>query len=93
LRFSRLEFLVEAGLGDATDPNPQIMLRQSSDFGKTFNNELQTGLGGVGEFSQRVMFWRLGSARGKVFEVTTTARTPVRITDAYLVIQPSTERG
>jgi hypothetical protein len=91
LRFSRLELLVQAGLGNAEDENPQIMLRQSSDFGQTWGNETQTSLGRVGEFSQPVIFWRIGQARGKVFEVTTTARTPVRITDAYLHIMPSTE--
>lgn len=91
LRFSRLELLVEAGLGDDTDPNPQLMLRQSSDFGKTWGNEIQAPLGRTGEFSERVIFWRIGQARGRVFEVTTTARTPVRITDAYLRILPSTE--
>lgn len=91
LRFSRLELLVQAGLGDDEDPNPQIMLRQSSDFGQTWGNETQQSLGRVGEFSHRVMFWRIGQARGKVFEVTTTARTPVRITDAYLRVLPSTE--
>lgn len=91
LRFSRLELLVEAGLGNEDDPNPQIMLRQSSDFGKTWGNELQQPLGEVGRFNDRVIFWRIGQARGRVFEVTTTARTPVRITDAYLHIMPSTE--
>jgi len=91
LRFSRLELLVQAGLGDADDPNPQIMMRQSSDFGQTWGNELQMPLGAVGAFDQRVIFWRIGQARGKVFEVTTTARVPVRITDAYLHILPSAE--
>ncbi len=92
LRFSRLELLVNAGSGDVSDPNPQIMMRQSSDFGQTWGNELEQPIGPVGDFSNRVIFWRIGQARGKVFEVTTTARTPVRITDAYLIVMPSTER-
>lgn len=91
LRFSRLELLVQAGLGDDTDPNPQLMLRMSGDFGQTWGSELMQPLGKTGEFSQRVIFWRVGQARGRVFEVSTTARTPVRITEAYLHVLPSTE--
>lgn len=91
LRFSRLELLVNAGSGNEDDPNPQIMLRQSADFGKTWGNELQQPIGPVGDFSNRVIFWRIGQARGRVFEVTTTARTPVQITDAYLKVERSTE--
>lgn len=91
LRFSRLELLVNAGSGSEDDPNPQIMLRQSGDFGQTWGTETQAPIGPVGDFSNRVIFWRVGQARGRVFEVTTTARTPVRITDAYLRILPSTE--
>lgn len=93
LRFSRLELLIQMGLGNADDPNPQIMLRMSTDWGQTWGNELQQSLGEVGRFTDRVIFWRVGQARGRVFEVTTTARTPVRITDCFLFIQPSTERG
>jgi hypothetical protein len=93
LRYSRFELLVESGLGTTSGAgeNPQIMFRQSSDFGKTWGNELQTSLGREGHFSERVMFWRIGQARGKVFEISTTAVTPARITDAYLRILKSTE--
>lgn len=93
LRFSRLEILVEAGLGTSTGAgeNPQLMFRSSSDFGKTWSNEQQQPLGKMGEFSERVIFWRVGQARGRVFEISTTATTPVRITDAYLRVQASTE--
>lgn len=94
LRYSRFEVLVESGLGTtggSAGDDPQLMFRQSADFGKTWGNELQTPLGKEGEFSQRVIFWRIGSARGKVFEISTTAVTPVRITNAYLRVQPSTE--
>jgi hypothetical protein len=93
LRFSRFELLVEAGLGTSTGAgeDPHLMFRQSNDFGKTWSNELQTSLGKIGQFSQRVIFWRIGQARGRVFEISTTATTPVRITDAYLKVAASTE--
>lgn len=93
LRYSRFEVLVEAGLGtsDPSEDDPQLLFRQSDDFGKNFGNELQASLGKIGETSQRVIFWRIGSARGLVLEVSTTAKTPVRISDAYLRVQPSAE--
>jgi len=93
LRYNRFEILAQMGLGTTSGDgdDPQMMLRQSSDFGATWGNELQASLGKIGEFSTRLIFWRIGSARGKVLEISTTATTPVRLTDAYLEMLPSTE--
>lgn len=90
LRYSRFEILVQAGLGSA-DEAPLLMMRMSRDFGQTWGNELMTSLGKMGQYEVRPLFWRVGQARGRVFEISTTADTPVRITDAYLRILPSTE--
>ncbi len=93
LRYAKLELLVESGLGTSTGAgvDPQIMFRQSPDFGQTWGNETQMSLGKIGEYSWRVIQRKLGQARGKVFEISTTAITPVRITDAYLQVLPSSE--
>lgn len=93
IRYSRLEILGQSGLGTSTGAgvDPIMMVRMSKDFGQTFGTEQQFSLGKIGRFDCRWTLWRLGQARGRVFEVSTTARTPVRLTDAYLRLQDSTE--
>lgn len=86
IRYSKFELLGEAGLGTSTGAgvDPILMLRLSNDFGKTFGTERQMQLGKIGAYAFRWITWQLGQARGRVFEVSTTAVTPVRITEAYL---------
>jgi hypothetical protein len=70
---SRLEVLMEAGVGlsSGQGSDPQIMLRWSED-GYTWSNEVSRGFGAQGEYSKRVIFNRLGSARNRMYEVSIT---------------------
>lgn len=70
---SRLELLMEAGTGliEGQGSDPQVMLRWSND-GYTWSNEVSRGFGAMGEYSKRVIFTRLGSARNRMYEVSIT---------------------
>lgn len=62
LPHDRLELIFETGVGDA-----QVMLEFSDDGGRTWSNEIWEGLGSTGEYAHRVMFYRLGSSRDRVY--------------------------
>jgi hypothetical protein len=70
---TRLELLMEAGVGlsSGQGSDPQVMLRWSDD-GYTWSNEVSRGFGAQGEYSKRVIFTRLGSARNRMYEVSIT---------------------
>lgn len=93
LFFDRFELLLESGLGTSSGQgeNPQVMLRLSNDGGRTFGNEISCSAGRTGAYEQRVIFWRLGMARNRVFEVTVSDPIPWRVTAAYLVVRKSAE--
>lgn len=70
-----LEVFLDAGnapiTGDGSDP--QMMLRISNDGGRTWPGEIWRSMGKQGEFAKRIRWGsRLGSARERVFEITTT---------------------
>lgn len=65
-----LEATFESGVGDLEIESPQIRLSTSKD-GKSFNDELSRGLGGIGEFNKRQIWYRLGRfPRMTVFKFT-----------------------
>lgn len=65
---SRLELVFEAGVGNLTETNPQVMLRWSDDRGKTWSNEKWRKLGAQGRYRQRSEWWRLGQSRSRTYE-------------------------
>ena len=67
--------------------DPQVMLRISNDGGKTWTEELWRSAGKLGEYTKRVSWNRMGSARRRVFEVTMTDPIPWKITGCYLESQ------
>lgn len=60
---SRLEIFIQAGVGNADCPNPQINLRLSRDGGNSWGAEFTMPMGQVGQFVTRVVFNRLGYYR------------------------------
>jgi hypothetical protein len=62
---------VETGMGLATGQgsNPQIMMRYSSDGGRTWSSELWITAGRQGEYRTRCKWSRLGVARDRVYEL------------------------
>lgn len=53
------ETYMESGVGNAEEPNPQIILQYSKDGGRTYSNELWRPMGAVGKYQTRAI-WRLG---------------------------------
>jgi len=62
------------GSGQGTDP--KAMLTFSNDGGFTFGNEHWADIGKIGQKNKRVIWRRLGAARGRVFKLTIS--DPVR---------------
>jgi hypothetical protein len=82
---------MEIGLGNTVDPgsNPQVMLRQSYDGGKTWGAEHWKSAGKIGEYKTRVIWNRLGRGRRRCFEVVVTDGVPWRLLGASVEIRES----
>lgn len=87
LFFDYLKILCQPGVGLMSgapeDVDPKLMLQVSNDYGETFGVERQASLGKVGKRDTRASWWLLGSGRGRVYRVRSSAAVPVRITAAF----------
>ena len=88
--FSKLTLDMEAGVGNDSEPDPQVWMRWSDDGGKTWSSTLTKSLGKVGEYRNKPDFNRLGSGRDRVFEVSTTANAKIVLQGAYLDLKAGT---
>jgi hypothetical protein len=90
--YGRLQLHMEVGLGlpSGQGSDPLAMLRWSNDGGQTWSQPLNASAGRIGEYAQRVIWRRLGSARDRVFEVSVSDPIPWRIVDAYLDVRVGT---
>jgi hypothetical protein len=70
--------------GDGNDRPPQVMLRWSDDYGKTWSNGRILDCGLAGEFRVRVIARRIGRWRNRIFELSGTDPIAWAIRDAYL---------
>lgn len=72
---SRLEMDIEAGVGIATGQgsDPQWMMRLSKDGGRTYTSlQKWRSAGAIGQNRTRLRWLKLGQARERVFEMTTS---------------------
>ena len=72
---SRLEMDIEAGIGIASGQgsDPQWMMRSSKDGGLTYTAlQKWRSAGALGQYRTRLRWLKLGQARTRVFELTTT---------------------
>lgn len=78
------EFKLDLEVGNHEIDNAQIYLRYSNDGGFTWSDLLKNDLGRKGDYSKRVIWRRLGSARDRVWEV--SINDPIRFTllNAYV---------
>jgi hypothetical protein len=64
-----LEFATGVGLdGSGQGTDPQVMLRVAKDGG-AYGREKWASLGGIGQYKQRVRFWRLGKGTDFLLEI------------------------
>jgi hypothetical protein len=66
--YHRLELEIESG----GVPNPEFALEVSDDGGRTFSPKITATAAGTAEYEQTVSWRRLGSARSRVFRVTSS---------------------
>lgn len=100
---NKLELDLEVGLGPQpplTDASgnpraPQIYMRYSDDSGHTWSDIMARDCGQAGEFRTRVIWWRLGRSRNRVYEFSCSDPIPWRIIEGYVDASPgfgATER-
>jgi hypothetical protein len=84
--YDQLEFLMQTGdIGSmAVGSEPMVMLRYSDDFGQTWSDEMEQGLGKQGNSDKRVLFDSLGSGRRRVFDFYGSDPCPTEIAGAWL---------
>ena len=63
---------------------PQVILRYSDNRGKTWSNQKVCGVGYAGEYNTRVVFFRLGVSRNRVYEMRVSDPVVWVLVDAYL---------
>lgn len=88
--FQSLTLDMEAGVGTDADDDPQVSLRWSDDGGHTWSNPLTASLGKIGEYKRRASFNRLGMARDRVFEVSTSAPVKIALQGAFVQMKAGT---
>jgi hypothetical protein len=91
-RFGNLEIDLQKGVVPSSQPGliPQMMARHSNDGGFTWSSEEWQSIGAGGEYGQRVIFRRQGSARDRVFEVAFTDATDLVMVNAYIEVVQGT---
>ena len=82
--YSKLQIDMDVGEGllSGQGSDPQIMLRISNDGGRTWGQERWVGAGKRGEYGHRAIWFRLGSGRDRVFEVSVSDPIPWRLVGA-----------
>ncbi len=88
---TRLQVDFFPGQGNTIPPgnDPQAMLRWSNDGGETWGNEHWTRIGKVGEYKNRAIWRRLGSARDRLYEVRVSDPVGRDIAGASLQMTPT----
>ena len=81
---ARLHAQVGVGLTTGQGADPQVMLRKSSNGGRTWGPELWRGLGAIGEYGTQVVWRRMGQAREPAWELTYTDPTVLGLNEFTL---------
>ena len=88
----RMQVYFEPGLGLVTGQgsDPEVMLRLSRDGGKTWGNTRTRTAGALGQYRTRIDYFRCGSGRSIVPEITVTDPIPWRLIDMYADVRRGT---
>lgn len=84
-----LDLETGVGLNTGQGSDPQVMLRLSDDGGRTWSEEMWTGMGATGEYPTRAAWWQLGQfgSQGRVMEVSISDPVKRSIMGAYAEVQ------
>lgn len=88
LRYKEIKLIMDVGNGLTTGQgsSPEVMIRWSNDYGRTWSNERRLGLGVSGDYTHSVVTRNCGSARSRIIEVSQTDPVPFHLIDAYAII-------
>jgi hypothetical protein len=88
---SRFEIVTEAAtdLAEGQGSDPEMMLAYSDD-GKVFTWLPSRKLGRIGEHKRRVVWWRLGQSRNRVYRAAYSEPIRRKIADSYLYVTDGT---
>lgn len=69
--FGRLELAFETGdaTGLLTSDAPEVSLRYSDDYGRSWGNPVTKPAGSTGQYDTFITWWQLGMARARTFEL------------------------
>ncbi len=85
LKWKKLKFILEFGttsLLTGQGSEPQLILKWSDDFGRTYGNERYLTLGQTGDFLAKAIKRNCGASRARVFELSITDPVPFILIDA-----------
>lgn len=82
--FSMFQVQMQTGVGTIECPNPMMMLRYSNDSGHTWSYESTSPIGRSGVYDGRAIWWRLGSGRNRVWEISMTDPVKFAVLGAVL---------
>lgn len=85
---SRLEVVLETGVGltSGQGSDPEIMLECSDDGGRTWRSFPNRRIGRIGEYSWRVVWHALGSARQRVYRMSVSDPVKVVVSETTLEV-------
>ena len=84
LKVYRVWLDIETGVGNASDPDPQVMLSVSKDGGHTFGTERLMAMGATGQYARRCYLNRLGQSYDWVFRFRISSPVKVVIMGGWL---------
>jgi len=89
--YSKFELIASVGIGLSGAEDPVAFLRISNDGGNTWSNEIPCSAGPQGDYQRRMVWWRLGAARDRVFEVSMTDAVEWALVDALIDFKPGAD--
>jgi len=86
---TRIKLGFEAGVGNDSSLDPQIEMRISRDWGKTFGTPLQRSMGQAGEYGNEATWSRNGISKSVALRFTVTDDVELTITGAWAEFETS----
>lgn len=87
---SRTEVLIQAGVGNADQPVPALVLQWSDDYGNSWSSGLSLAMGAATAYLTRLFVNRLGRSRDRVYRVYTDDPVIVALVDGILFAEKGT---
>lgn len=86
---NEFEVDMDTGVGNVTGDgsDPEVMFTYSDDGGQTWSNEIQMSVGLIGEYTDRVIFRKLGQFRQRAIKIEISDPVEIVMHGAYVDIE------